>query len=88
VKIKVVIFWSVTPCKVVEQQCSGYTFLTMHLNPEDGGSTTSETLISNHYITWHQQPGKPQNTTLLLPHFMNCFEVYRNASELKISQHI
>jgi len=32
-------------------QCSEYISLIMHFTPEDGGSTTSETLVSNYQTT-------------------------------------
>jgi hypothetical protein len=39
-------------CCLPRQQCCGYTSTIMNLIPEEG-STASETLVSNHLTTWH-----------------------------------
>jgi hypothetical protein len=38
------------------QQCCGYISLITHFNPEDGGSTVSETLVSKHHTTERNNP--------------------------------
>jgi hypothetical protein len=43
-----------------KQQCSGHISLTTHSNPDDGGSTVSERLVSNH------KPGATQETATFI----------------------
>jgi hypothetical protein len=38
------------------QQCSGYIFLITNFKPEDGGSTASKMLVSNHQTTLCNNP--------------------------------
>jgi hypothetical protein len=40
------------------QQCNGYSSLIKQFNPEDGDSTASETLVSNHKTTQRNNPEK------------------------------
>jgi hypothetical protein len=55
VKVEAAIFWVTT------------WWLEMHFNPEDGVSTASETLLSNHHTTWYNDPGNHDfNSNLVL----------------------
>jgi hypothetical protein len=38
------------------QECNGYISMIMNHNPEDGGSTAFETLVTNHHITRRNNP--------------------------------
>jgi hypothetical protein len=41
---------------VGRQQCGGHISFITNFNPEDGGITVSETLVSNHQITQRNNP--------------------------------
>jgi hypothetical protein len=47
------------------QQRSGYNSLITNINPEDGGSTASETLVFNHQAT---RCSNPKRTSLIFLH--------------------
>jgi hypothetical protein len=59
----IVVFWIVMPCNMVDENqrfgsrdASIFKVEDAHFNLEDGGGTTSETLVSNHHTTLRNKP--------------------------------